>query len=280
MQDDLLQKPPVDPERIASAEETLTALLAGSRRDTVPIRRAFVQREGQPNVKAGPLSELVVNRDHRGLLVYLLLLSLASKAPWDVRRPNSVWARALGLDPTVQASSVAISRAFRRLRDLNLITTERSLRQARVTVLREDGSGRRYTHPGSSTKREPYFKLPFAFWIDGWHQELGLPAVAMLLILRSLPADPRLALDFVPAWYGISRSTAARGLLELRDHGLVVSHWVQQPDPRTAEGYRFDLHHDLKGAFAVPRKKPSRTKPSAASRRRSRRAKGTGARRR
>lgn len=258
MEQELAPKPKVDPTKVATPQQTLESQLELSGRDAAPIRRLFVQRKGQPDPEPGLLSSLVSKRDHRGVLLYLLIMSLASQSPWDVTRPNRVWARALGMDPSKDSSTVAISRATGRLKTLHLIDTERSARQAKITILREDGSKQPYTHPGKS--KEPYLKLPFAFWTDGWHEKLELPAVAMLLILRSLPRDTRLALDNIPRWYGISRPTAVRGLTDLRDQGLLNSHWVQQPDHLKPQGYRWDLHHNLLGKFALP----SRPEPSAA----------------
>lgn len=56
---------------------------------------------------------------------------------------------------------------------------------AAVTLLREDGSGRFYSHPG--TERDRHLKLPHAFWLEGpgskrWFRVLDLPETAMLLI--------------------------------------------------------------------------------------------------
>lgn len=270
----------VDPTLVADTQATIEALLVGAGRkgSRVPIRNSFVQRARSPKVEPGPLADLVRHRDLRALLLYLLVMARASADPWDVKQPAAVWARALNLDATASGRA-AVSKALGRLEHLKLIRRERERRRSKIFVLREDGSGKPYRHPGDPAGREGYFQLSFEFWTQRWHEKLDLPAIAMLLILLSLPEDPRLPVEQVKPWYGVSRATAERGLAQLRREGLVASHWVQQPDPLAPEGYRLDLHHRLVKPFAAPQPpagaddNPSaETKPTASQRRRQRRS--------
>lgn len=272
-------KPPRDPKRVASSQDTVERLLDTSGRTgrRVPIRNAFVQRHGSPDVEPGPLADLIRRRDQRALLLYLLILARASSAPWDVSQPAAVWARALNI-AAESSGRAAVSKAIGRLEGLQLIRRERERRRAKLYPLREDGSGEAYEHPGDPTQGHGYFQLPFAFWTERWHEKLDLPAIAMLLILLSLPDDPRLPVDQVPQWYGVSRATAERGLIQLRGEGLVSSHWIQHPDPLAPEGFRWDLHHQLHSPFDArslrsdaKSEPPADAKPTASQRRRQRR---------
>lgn len=266
----------IDRTLVADSQATIETLLDGSGRKSgrVPIRNSFVQRERSPKVKPGPLADLVRHRDLRALLLYLLVMARATEDPWDVKQPAAVWARALDLDGTASGRA-AVSKALRRLERLQLIHREREHRRSKIFILREDGSGEPYRHPGDPAGREGYFQLPFEFWTQRWHKRLDLPAITMLLILLSLPEDPRLPVEQVKPWYGVSRATAERGLAQLRREDIVVSHWVQKPDPLSPEGYRLDLHHRLKKPFATrPRQsgaEAKKNKPTASQRRRARR---------
>lgn len=272
----------IDPTLVADSQSTVETLLNGSGRKGrhVPIRNSFVQGGRAPNVEPGPLAHLVKHRDLRALQLYLLIMARASESPWDVKRPAAVWARALNLDPTTASGRAAVSKALRRLEGLRLIRRERENRRAKIFILREDGSGKEYTHPGDPTDREGYFQLSFDFWTERWHERLDLPAIAMLLILLRLPKNSRLPLDQVKPWYGISRATAQRGFGQLRAENALHSYWVQRPDPLSPEGYRFDLHHRLREPFTPPPRRvdadskgKAKAKPTAAQRRRERRRK-------
>lgn len=244
-----IELPEVDPTLIASSNDAVDVLVERSGRDSTPYRNDFVQTRATPKTKSrpGPLSQLVKHRDKRALVLYLLIRLLASSAPWDVSQPAAVWARALDLNPDSKSSKAAVSKALRRLRDLGLIDTTRRGRRSEITVLHESGNAKAYTHPGAHEGF--YFKLPHAFFTDRWHHHLDLPAIAMLLVLLSRPPGEPLPVRKVEIWYGISAATAERGLQQLREHGIVISNWVQKPDPLDERGYRFDMHHRLLAPF-------------------------------
>ena len=162
-------------------------------------------------------------------------MAKASSEPWDTSLHSQVWARALGIkNPHSAAAGVAISRAWQRLADQNLIRRGHHKRIARIQLLKEDGSGDAYRPPGQVGDR--YLQLSNAFWTTGpgherWYRVLTLPEIAMLLIALSLRNPFRLPSKRVPDWYGISAATATRGLGGLVDHGLltVEKHFMETP---------------------------------------------------
>ncbi|MGH3443031.1 MAG: hypothetical protein ACRDUY_13505 [Nitriliruptorales bacterium] len=77
---------------------------------------------------------------------------------------STVWARALGIHGSSRTS--AVSKAWRRLEDENLIEKARVGRLASVALLCEDGSGGPYVHPGEADPPDRYFKIPFPFRTD------------------------------------------------------------------------------------------------------------------
>lgn len=202
----VLQRPPTP-----TQQETIEELLARSKRNAVPIRWSFVQRGTRMRPQPGPLADFVHCHDERALDLYLLAHAAASAAPWNVDLPAGVWARMLGLHSPGGPS--AISKAWKRLENRGLIDRARVQRRASITLLREDGDGDPYTHPGAGPKSagEPYLKLPYAYWEDGWYQRLRLSGKAMLLIALSLENDFILPEDKAKPWYGISADFAGDG---------------------------------------------------------------------
>ncbi len=228
--------------------ETVEALLERSGRDAVPIRRAFVQaptRGGGP----GPLAMFVKQRRGRTLDQYLLLHAVASAPPFDARFAAAVWARALGMD---QASAdSAISKSWAWLEDQHLVASRRRGRLREVTLLREDGSGQPYGHPGEqgAETRGHYFKLPHDYWNGNFPNRMSLPGKAVLLIALSLRADFVLPTERGARWYGLSRDTVRKGLRELRLLGLLEMREVSRPAPLEGLGYTTERHYTLRPPF-------------------------------
>jgi hypothetical protein len=233
-------------------QATLEAFLEGSGRwgEATPIRKGFLQRKVSGKILPGPLATLVRRHDELGLVLYLLLVTAATAYPWDCTREAVVWARALNLQVKDGYDTVAISRAWRRLEALGLVKRQRKGRSSSPHLLREDGSRQKYT------RGSPYFRLPFAFWREGWHQRLHLPGKAMLLIALDLPDDFRLPTERAKDWYGISADTAERGLQELRDHDLLTARKAYRAAPLTAAGYPVENRYTLKPPFFSSRRPP------------------------
>jgi len=234
----------------ASPDSTLEAILARSKRESTPLRRAFLQSdEGTPSC----LSQFVRGSRNVGLQLYLLLLHAASGGEYTLSFAAAVWARALDL-PSGRSSRSRIYRNLIWLEQLDLIRVDRERRVGEITLLREDGSGAPYHHPGrrmdgTSRAEGRYLKMPKAFWEDRWHSRLDLPAKAMLLIALSHSDDFYFLQEKAPDWYGISADTAGRGLRTLRDEGLLKTRQVRKEAPLSPQGFAVQLHYTLQPPF-------------------------------
>jgi hypothetical protein len=239
-----MQRPPTP-----TQQETIGELLARSKRDAVPIRWSFVQRGTRKRPQPGPLAEFVHRHDERALDLYLLVHAAASAAPWDVDLPARVWARMLGLRGSGGPS--AVSKTWKRLEDRGLIDRTRVQRRASITLLREGGDGDPYAHPGAGPKstREPYLKLPYAYWEDGWYQKLRLPGKAMLLIALSLEDDFILPEERAPAWYDVSADFAGDGLRALKKLEVLSSRTDYIKSSLTVTGWTEERSYTLQPPF-------------------------------
>jgi len=229
--DGIMNAPAVGDDRVespATVEDTRAALLTRSRRDFAPINKVFVQAPAGSESRHSILAAFVTGRDLRGLHALLLLLGVISNGSgddgWSTTLPIKVWARALGttLTATGQSATTAVSKTLTRLEDRRLIARTRRgrARDIRVTLLREDGSGDPYTRPGADNN-DRFLRLPHAFWLDGWHSRLDLPATAMLLVALHEKPGFELPTEKVPEWYGWSADTAERGLKTLIALGII-----------------------------------------------------------
>ncbi|MDQ5822208.1 MAG: hypothetical protein M3540_12275 [Actinomycetota bacterium] len=222
-------------------------LLDRCKRDHVPIRRAFVQHTAQGG-GPGPLADLVRNRREVALDLYLLLHASACGGAFDTRLHALVWARALGLDETRHSASL-ISRNWTWLESERLIAKARDRRLLNVTLLKEDGSGTPYSHPG---KAGNYFKLSHRYWTDEWCDRLDVPAKAALLILLSRQPGNDLPQERASKWYGISSDTLGRGLKTLRENGLVRVRVRQKQAPLSPIGFSWEQRYTLLAPFNRP----------------------------
>jgi len=224
----------------------IQALLERSGRDFVPIRRALLQtREGRKT--GGPTSKL--GKRQSALDLYLLLHALASQDPWDVTLSARVWARLLGAEENASGTTL-VSRQWSWLEAQSLVRTTRAGRTRRIVLLREDGSGRPYTHPGAATADIPaegdYFRLPHAYWRLSWDTRLSLASKLVLLISCSLRDPFILPVEHAAQWYGISADRIHRGLTELRAFGLLKMSVTSRPAPLTDRGVTFERHYTLR----------------------------------
>jgi hypothetical protein len=232
---------------VTTQQDTIDEIIKKSgRHDSVPIRRTFVQQGRRSQLKPGPLATFVRRHDMRALDLYLVTLTLATHEPFQAILPAGVWARAIGFGGG--SRSAAVSRSWKRLEDLRLISRGRRGRTAMVTLLREDASGAPYTYVGS--RSDPYFPLPIEYFRDRWYKQLDLSAKAALLIALSLPDEFYLPAEWVTRWYGISADTAARGLEKLRSLGLLGRGMRFKPAPLTDQGWTREYTYRLKEPFA------------------------------
>jgi hypothetical protein len=234
----------------------------GGRRDFVPVARCFVQQR-QVGGGAGPLSWFVKVRRERALDLYLLTHALASTPPYDVALPARSWARALGL-PDTPSARVFISSSWTWLEQNRLVRTQRDGRLRRVWLLDESASGEPYQH-STGYKQLDYFKLPYAFWSEGWTETLDLPAKAALLIALSLSRTFTLPQVRGGEWYGLSRDTIRRGLRGLVDHGLLSMRVTLRAAPLSPTGSIEQRRYTLVGAFAQEQRRTGRRPPEKSS---------------
>jgi hypothetical protein len=234
---------------VIGQKETVAALLERSNRDHVPIRRSFVQLPARGG-GAGPLAQFVRGRRTRALDLYLLAHAVASAPPFKVTFPAAVWARALGLAPHSSAETL-VSRTWTWLEQQHLIESQRVGRRREITLRREDGSSEPYRHPGEqgAADRGHYFKLPYSYWEGNFHNRLGLPAKAVLLIALSLQDDFVLPTEKGKDWYGLSRDTIRKGLRDLRLHGLLSVHEERKLAPLSTYGFTLERKYRLQAPF-------------------------------
>lgn len=215
-------------EQPATAAETRAALLTRARRKATPLRKIFVQQPSGASQRPSLLADFVRRRDKRALNAYLFILAVNSSGAngdgWSCTQAAGVWTRALDLAAYAQASSAAtaLAKTLKRLHDRHLITRCKvgKDRLLRLGLLKEDGSGQPYTRPGHRDS-DRYLKLPNSYWTDGWHDQLSLPAIAMLLVSLHERNPFRLPTEKVPEWYGWSADTAERGFAELIGHQIL-----------------------------------------------------------
>lgn len=234
---------------VATRQETVAAILAESERPgRTPLRRGFVQLGGLgKKAKPGPLAEIVRHGRPRALQLYLLAVTWGTGPPHDIIKDSRIWARAIGL-PDTPSGRAAVSRNWTFLKSLKLVEVTRYKRLAKVRLLREDGSGRPYGHPGND-KSASYLQLSFKYWEDGFYERLSLAATAMLLIALTQPDHFSLPTERAPDWYGISESTATRGFRELREADLLAVNRVEKTAPLAPKGFTLVNHYTLLAPF-------------------------------
>lgn len=220
----------------------------GSRRRTAgaPVRTIFVSDE---QVERPPLSSLLSSAESGGggrggqlrAKLYLSLLWVCAKEPYDVSRPARAWAALLGLPDHDDGGVRRIQQALRDLDQRRFISLEdRGGLPSRVVMRSEKGDGGPFVPapdayhslsrdaPDAVTYEHRYFRVPSSLWTDGHIARLKGPSLGMLLALlseRRGQASP--AVWFSPTRakerFGFSTSTRREGLQHLRDLGLVVT---------------------------------------------------------
>jgi len=117
-----------------------------------------------------------------------------------------------------------LSRTLTRLIEKhNLIRRTKTRLGVKVQLLKEDGSGAKYSPP-SGGKKDPYFQLPLEYWLADHYITLRTPGKAMLLVALGEMGEFSLPVAQVNNWYGLSQETANRGLDELKARVLICSH--------------------------------------------------------
>lgn len=266
-----MEKAEQDPDIAAAGPEghpermdLLRTMLKATGRGGVPVRRAFVQtlEPDEEGSRRGPMASLM--SDPATLDVYLLIHALASsRAPYDARYQSAAWAIMAGftISSELTGAKSRWSRAITKLSKLGLIRREGSGRSVRYFLLHESGNGDPYTRP-KTVDDDRWFTVPYTYWLDGWDQKLG--AAEKLILMVALSSKPNFELPYsrAAAWYGISESSAKRGLTRLanREPRVLMRYERWVPDAasptlwRTIVTYRLIKKWSAKSRAAVMRK--------------------------
>lgn len=255
-------------QEIADQQYTIEHYLHRSARQSLPLQRGFVMGRGERDRPIpGPLAQFVRRGREKALEQYLLAHAIASRPDDEtgahtVSLPAHTWARMIDApaDPEtgkIAASGLqAVSRNWKFLRDLKLITTQQRGRRALVTLLSDDGLGRPYAHEGRDRRgrqlevgQRGFFQLPYHYWTDRYYTSLDLKAKAVLLIALGMGDGFSLPTAKVPAWYGISETTAKNGIKELVDAGILHQEKHRRPDPESPVGFSIVAFYELKPPF-------------------------------
>ncbi|MDP8909980.1 MAG: hypothetical protein M3N47_12905 [Chloroflexota bacterium] len=229
------------------------ALLKRSGRDAVPLRRSFTQLRTRGGGK-GPLAAFVTGRRRNAFDLYLLAHAAASSPPWDVALDAAVWARLLGI--SVSSATTVLGRQWPWLVEQRLLQVHIHERIHKVVLLREDGSGRPYSHPGASTSTDPaegdYFRLPHLYWHAGWYGQMDLATrVVLLIALSRPPGEFIMPIEHAANWYGFSAESMRHGLRTLQLLGLLEYRTSTYPAPLSRLGYHSERRYRLTGPLAT-----------------------------
>ena len=230
--------------------ETVQEMLKRSKRTFLPLSHDFIQHPRGSVGRSSVLAKFMRAGDKRALLAYLLILSATSSSQngiWFTSLSLQTWARAMGCFETAtgKAAKVSASKILKRLEDRNLIDKQREGRSnVRVVLKSSDGTGAEYKRP-----KRRYVRLSYEFWEREYDQKLGMPAIAMLLVLLGEKPGCALPLERFPEWYGWSADTAQRGLDQLSEMGIVekLTRWERRP--LSPEGVSKVSHYYLQEPF-------------------------------
>jgi len=248
------------PDEEAFTPASLRDELLGSQiRTRASVRVDFCQ-EFRGDRDPGPLHLFVRERRHFALQLYLLLLCVAKGHPWDKAMSATSWA--MTLDQVNAGAASTVSRNWAWMIEKKLVRTERRGRDLHVFRLHESGSGAEYEQPRGPNGRFFYFR--FAYFTEGWHQQLSLAGTSTLLIALSMSRHKpwfELPLERGYKWFAISPDTLKRGLDELRDHELLKVHQRSVRNHRARGGTVRVNQYALLGSFMTPQPIKPEDKP-------------------
>ncbi|MEU4642275.1 hypothetical protein [Micromonospora sp. NPDC023814] len=227
----------------ATGGQARAALLKRAKRLNVPLRREFVQLNDQNKTRASVLASFVNTGAQRSLRAYLTVLAASSaedELGWYTEFDSMVWARLFDAHEaaTTASARTAAWRTLQQLADKNLVEVSRvkGSRKIGVRLLREDGSGKPYTRPGLGNN-DPYFNIPTTFWTKGFDEVVGLPGLAMLLVLCGERKWRMILPEHMPKWYGWSADTTERGLKTVMELNLVERREKRKAAPLSPLGF-------------------------------------------
>ncbi len=233
------RRPTVPP--VASRDLLLPDMLARTGRHGVPIRRRFLQTDGAgaDGSRAATLAKMLRGRDGSTLDAYLLIHAMASASePYRAAYFSSSWVRLMRFDQDAApaAASSRWSKTATRLEKLKLIERKRVGNVQEYHLLDEAGNGDPYKRPTKLADGR-WFSLPYEYWLDGWDAKLSTAEKVMLLIALDQPDGFQIPYDRFSKWYGVSESTAKRGLTGLARRGIIDVHTDWHSNGRSEFGW-------------------------------------------
>jgi hypothetical protein len=189
------------------------------------VRNSFVRYFGKVEKGRPPLSLLVGVKGRGGgevaLKLYLALLWLSSGYGHTSELEAGDWAQILDLRP-LEKGARRVRKALEILERHQLIAIQRRPGKSNVVrLLRDDGSGNKYSLPKGRGEADRYFSVSAELWTRGLIQGMSAAALAMLLVVleesfgRNQPQwwSPRVFSER----FCISPDTRTKGIKELRD---------------------------------------------------------------
>jgi hypothetical protein len=148
----------------ATARSAAAAALRRATRLPIPPRTTFLRALPSDESRRGPLQTFVISGDLRGLRTYLMVVAVtgaSNEDGWPTTLDGPVWIRLLDAEETAAQSTAPTPTwpVLGRLQDRKLIRRVRSSphsnRDITVTLRREGGLGRPYTHPAPGSIVKP-----------------------------------------------------------------------------------------------------------------------------
>lgn len=231
--------------------ELLFPMLEGTKRAFVPIRRGFIQKpRGTEGSRGASLA--LLSRDSYALDAYLLIHALASSSePYIAAYPAATWVQLVRLDEaaTFEAGKSRWSKVVTKLVSLHLIERERKGNEMQYRLLHEAGTGNEYTRPKRAGDGH-WLRLPYSYWLNDFDATLTHPEKLMLLIALDQADDFALPFNQSANWYGVSESTARRGLRGLEGRDLLTKTSSFVPSPHSPSGWAEEFRYTLQGPFS------------------------------
>ncbi|MFF4869370.1 hypothetical protein [Streptomyces sp. NPDC000961] len=194
------------------------------RRGHIPFPPAFVIAP-EDGDSPPPLARLI--QGGRGgkvrLQLYLCITMMATKEPFDLRRPPGPngWTQMLALDPRTGPRRVASNLKW--LEENQFIDLQAQWgRPSAITLRSATGDGGVYTQPREEGR---YVGMPVEFWTRGWLLQLSPTATALLFALREAlggHSEPRYIHTARRQRYNLSSDTWTKGRKELEAQGLLT----------------------------------------------------------
>lgn len=232
-------------------KELLVPMLEGTKRAFVPLRSVFVQK---PKATAGPRGSILslLARDGSTLDAYLLIHALASSSePYIAAYPAATWVQLARLDESAsfEAAKSRWSKVVTKLDSLNLVERDRKGNRMQYRLLNEAGDGTPYTRPKGAADGY-WLRLPYSYWLEDFDASLTHPEKLMLLISLDQQDGFKLPFNQSANWYGISETTARRGMRGLEGRGLLTKSSSFVVSPRSPTGWAEEFRYTLQGPFS------------------------------